>query len=77
MVAVPFVLALKVMPLGSVPDSVSTAVGVPVVVTVKLNAVPTFEDAETALVKAGAALLVRVNACVGAPALLVAVIVIG
>jgi hypothetical protein len=53
-VAVPFPLSLNVTPLGSAPDSVSEGVGVPVVVTVKLPAVPTVNVVLFALVIAGA-----------------------
>ena len=73
----PLPLSVNVRPEGSAPVSVSAAVGVPVVVTVKLNALPTVEVAELALVNAGAWSLVSVKVCVVAPALLVAVIVIG
>ena len=53
-VAVPFPLSLKVTPLGSVPDSLSDGVGDPVVVTVKLPAVPTAKVVLFALVMLGA-----------------------
>ena len=49
-VAVPFPLSLKVTPLGSVPVSVSDGVGVPVVVTEKVLAVPTVKVVLLALV---------------------------
>ena len=53
-VAVPFPLFVKVTPLGRVPDSLSAGVGDPVVVTVKLPAVPTVNVVLFALVIAGA-----------------------
>ena len=54
-VAVPFPLSLKVTPLGSAPVSVSDGVGVPVVVTVNVPAVPTANVVLLALVITGAA----------------------
>jgi len=64
MVAVPFPLSLKVTPLGSadleqVPKLAleSVGVGVPVVVTLKLPAVPGVNEAELALVMVGAWLI--------------------
>jgi hypothetical protein len=45
---------LNVTPLGSAPDSLNAGVGAPVVVTVKLPAVPTTNVALLALVIAGA-----------------------
>ena len=53
-VAVPFPMSVKVTPLGRVPDSLSAGVGDPVVVTVKLLAVPTVNVVLFALVIAGA-----------------------
>src|SRR5262249_62070033 len=53
-VAVPFPLFVKVTPLGRVPDSLSAGVGDPVVVTVKLPAVPTANVVLFALVILGA-----------------------
>jgi hypothetical protein len=53
-VAVPFPLFTNVTPLGSAPVSVSVGVGDPVVVTVKLPAVPTVNVVLLALVIAGA-----------------------
>jgi len=53
-VAVPFPLSTNVTPLGSVPVSVSVGVGDPVVVTVKLPAVPTINDVLLTLVINGA-----------------------
>ena len=47
-------MSLKVTPLGSAPDSVRDGVGVPVVVTVKLPAVPTVNVVLFALVMLGA-----------------------
>ena len=47
-------LSLKVIPLGSAPVSAIDGVGVPVVVTVKLPAVPTVNFLPFALVIAGA-----------------------
>ena len=52
--AVPSCLSVKVTPLGRLPDSVITGVGEPVVVTVKLPALPTVKVALLALVIAGA-----------------------
>ena len=60
MVAVPLPLSVKVMPVGSAPDSVSVGAGAPVVVTVKLNGAPTMEVADAALVIVGATFSVRV-----------------
>ena len=45
---------LNVTPPGSVPDSLSVGVGLPVAVTVKLPAVPTVKVALVPLVMAGA-----------------------
>src|ERR1035441_7477133 len=55
MVAVPLVLALKVNPLGRVPVSASVAVGEPVVVTVKVKALPIVGAARELLVNFGGA----------------------
>jgi hypothetical protein len=52
-VAVPFPLSLNVTPLGSVPVSVRLGVGDPVVVTVKIPAVPAVNVVLFALVIAG------------------------
>src|SRR5262249_499182 len=52
-VAVPLPLSTNWIPAGRAPDSVSVAVGAPVVVTVKLNGAPTIEVAEEALVMTG------------------------
>ena len=52
--AVPLPLSLNVTRLGSAPVSVSDGVGDPVVVTVKLPAVPTVNVVLLALVIAGA-----------------------
>lgn|SRR5215472_17838 len=54
-VPVPFPLSLKVTPLGSAPVSVSDGVGVPVVVTENVPAVPTVNVLLLALVITGAA----------------------
>ena len=51
----------NVTPVGRVPVSVSVGVGIPVVVTVKLPAVPTVKVVLVALVIAGAWLTVRVK----------------
>ena len=67
-VAVPLVLAVNVMPGGSVPAWVRVGVGVPVVVTVKLNALPAVAVAEAALVIASPLLTVRARLCVAVPA---------
>ena len=60
-VAVPLPLSVNVMPAGSAPVSVSFGAGAPVVVTVKLNGAPTIEEADAALVMAGATFSVRVS----------------
>jgi hypothetical protein len=77
--AVPFPLFTNVTPLGSVPVSVSVGAGVPVVVTVRLPAVPTVNVVLLALVIAGATcavFTVRVKAWLaGLATPLVAVIV--
>ena len=49
MVAVPFVLAVKLTPLGKAPDSLSVGTG-PAVVTLNVKGVPTVEVAAAALV---------------------------
>jgi hypothetical protein len=74
-VAVPFVLAVNVMPEGSVPAWLRVGVGVPVVVTVKLNALPEVAVAEFALVIAKPLLTVRAKLCVAVPDELLAVMV--
>ena len=53
-VAVPSPLSTNVTPVGSVPVSVSAAVGVPVVVTVNVSALPVANDLAAALVITGA-----------------------
>ena len=63
-VAVPFPLSTKVTPLGRAPVSFNAAVGVPVVVTLKDPAVPTWNVTAAALVMAGAAVTFSVNDCV-------------
>jgi hypothetical protein len=65
-VAVPFPLFTNVTPLGSVPVSVNVGVGDPVVVTVKLPAVPTVKVVLFPLVIAGAWFTVNVKVCVAA-----------
>jgi hypothetical protein len=60
-VAVPFPLSTNATPLGSVPVSLSDGVGAPVVVTVKLPAVPTVNVVVFALVIAGAWFTVSVK----------------
>ena len=76
-VAVPFPLFMNVTPLGSAPVSVRVGVGVPVVVTVKLPAVPTVNVAVLALVIAGAWFIFNVKLWLAAvPTPLLAVIVI-
>ena len=57
-VAVPSELAVNVTPAGSVPARVTVGVGVPEVVTLKLNAVPEVAVAEFALVMASPLLTV-------------------
>ena len=74
-VAVPLPLAVNVMPEGSVPVRVSVGAGVPVVVTVKLNAVPEVAVAESALVMASPLFTVRTKVWVAVPAELLAVMV--
>ena len=77
-VAVPLPLLTNVTPLGSVPVCVSDGVGVPVVVTVKLPAVPTVNVVLLALVIAGAWFTVKVKLWLaGLPTPLLAVMVIG
>jgi hypothetical protein len=77
-VAVPSPLFTNVTPFGSVPVSLSDGVGVPVVVTVKLPAVPTVKVVLFALVIAGAWFTVSVKLWVAAvPTPLLAVIVTG
>ena len=66
---------MNVTPEGSVPAWVRVGVGVPVVVTVKLNALPEVAEAEAALVMARPLFTVRTKLCVAVPAELVAVIV--
>ena len=73
MVAVPLVLALKVNPLGRVPVSASVAVGEPVVVTVKVKALPIVGAARELLVNFGGVPMVIVKVCVTEPLALVAV----
>ncbi len=63
-VAVPSPLSVKVTPLGSEPDSDSEAAGVPVLVTVKVPAVPTLNVVWSALVIDGASLTVSVKSWV-------------
>jgi len=76
-VAVPFPLFTNVTPLGSVPVSVRVGVGAPVVVTVKLPAVPTVNVVVFALVIAGAWFTFNVKLWLAAvPTPLLAVIVI-
>ena len=60
-VAVPLPLSTNDTPLGRAPLSVSAGVGKPVVVTVKLPAVPTVKVVLLALVMAGAWVTVRVK----------------
>ena len=75
-VAVPFPLFVKVTPLGSAPDSVRDGVGDPVVVTVKLPAVPTVNVVLFVLVIAGDWVTVNVKPWLaGVPPPLLAVIV--
>lgn len=57
-VAVPFPLSTKVTPLGSEPVAVSAGAGVPVVVTVKVPAVPWVKVVVFAEVIAGEVLIV-------------------
>jgi hypothetical protein len=52
-VAVPLPLSVKLTPVGSVPVSPSEGAGDPVVVTVKVPAVPTVKAVDAALAKTG------------------------
>lgn len=45
-VVVPLLLAVKVSPAGSAPDSLTIGAGKPVVFTLKVNAVPTEAEAD-------------------------------
>jgi len=77
-VAVPFPLFTNVTPLGNAPVSVSDGVGDPVVVTVKLPAVPTVNVVVLALVITGACVLFTVRVkpwLAGLPTPLLAVMV--
>ena len=75
-VAVPSPLLVKVTLLGNAPVSPNDAVGVPVVVTVKVPAVPTVNVALLELVITGAVFTVSVKLCVpSVPIPLCAVIV--
>ena len=77
-VPVPFPLSLNVTPLGSAPVSVSVGVGAPVVVTVKLPAVPTVNVVVFALVTAGTWFTFSVKLWLAVvPTPLLAVMVIG
>src|SRR5579871_5606679 len=58
------VVALKLTPLGSVPNSFQVGAGKPVSVRLKLPAEPTVNAALLALVMAGACLMVSVKFCV-------------
>ena len=71
-------MSLNVTGLGSAPDSVSDGVGDPVVVTVKLPAVPTVNVVLPPLVIAGAWVTVNEKLWLaGEPTPLLAVIVMG
>ena len=74
-VAVPLVLAVNVIPGGRVPARLSVGVGVPAVVTVKLNAWPEVAEAELALVMASPLFTVRVKVWLAVPAEFLAVTV--
>ena len=67
-VAVPLPLLTKVTPAGRVPVSVRAGVGVPVVVTGKVKAVPRGTVSELALVMAGAWSMVSVKIWMTLPA---------
>jgi hypothetical protein len=67
-VAVPLAPAVKVVPDGRVPAWVRVGAGVPVAVTVKLNAFPPVAMAELALVMARPLLTMRVRFSVTVPA---------
>ena len=75
MVAVPPPAAVKVIPAGRAPVSVRVGAGVPTVVTLKENGVPTLAVYEPALVMAGARSVVSVKSWDTVPVLLVAVMV--
>ena len=67
-------MSLKVTPLGRVPDSVRDGVGVPVIVTENVPAVPTINVVLLALVITGAMLTVSVKTwAAGVPTPLLAV----
>ena len=73
----PLPLSTNVTPLGSVPVRLTDGVGVPLVVTVKLPAVPVVNAVLLALVIAGAWFTLRVKLWLaGLPTPLLAVIVI-
>jgi hypothetical protein len=73
-VPVPLALVVNVTPLGSAPDSLSEAVGVPVVVTVNVEDTPIANVVLFALVIVGAWSTVNVKACeAGVPTPLLAV----
>lgn len=72
-VAVPLVPAVKVTPDGSVPVWLRVGVGVPVAVTVKLNALPPVAVAELVLVMASPLLTRRERSSVAVPDVFVAV----
>ena len=74
-VAVPLLLAVNVIPGGSVPARLSVGVGVPVVVTVKLNALPDVAVAEAALVMASPLFTVSTKLWVAVPVEFLAVTV--
>jgi hypothetical protein len=67
--------AVNVMPEGSVPACVNVGAGVPLVVTMKLNAVPVVAVAEEALVIASPLFTVRTKLWVAVPAEFAAVMV--
>ena len=74
-VAVPLLLAVNVTPGGSVPARLSVGAGVPLVVTVKLNALPAVAVADAALVMASPLLTVSWKLCVAVPVEFFAVMV--
>lgn len=76
-VAVPLPLSAKLTPSGSVPDSVTTGMTAPDVVTVKLNGTPTVAVALAALVNVGTWFVVSVKSWEALVTSLLAVMVIG
>ena len=74
-VPVPSPLAVKVIPAGSVPARSSVGTGVPVVVTLKLKALPAVAVSVAALVIASPLLIVSRKLWLAVPAVLAALMV--